>query len=69
MAATIGVPDVVLADNGYVSVGIPINGSVIGSTASRSTHPKFIWLFNRLLAEVLPGVRIRNPFASGSHRP
>ncbi len=61
VAAGFGLTDVVVADNGFVSVGLPISGQAIGAKMSRTTHPKFQALFNRLLDGVLPGISIRNP--------
>lgn len=48
-ALTIELPKVVLADNGIVSLNLPINDQLIGTLASRSTHPQFLHLFNRLI--------------------
>jgi 7-cyano-7-deazaguanine synthase in queuosine biosynthesis len=53
-ASTLGLSKVVLADNGIVSLNLPINDQEIGAIASRSTHPKFIGFFNKLAATVLP---------------
>jgi hypothetical protein len=33
--------DVVVADNGWVSVGLPINGQALGTKMSKTTHPRF----------------------------
>ena len=58
----LGIGDVVLADNGVVSVNLPINRQFTGALASRSTHPKFLRLFNALLVEVFADPpRVRNP--------
>jgi 7-cyano-7-deazaguanine synthase in queuosine biosynthesis len=58
-----GSPQVRLADNGVVSVNLPITRQLLGAMASRATHPKFIWRFNRLLQYVVPsGPRLVNPF-------
>jgi hypothetical protein len=62
VASYLGVHDVQLADNGIVSLNFPINHQVLGAQATRSTHPQFIRLFNRLLELVLPdGPRVSNP--------
>ena len=58
----LGIGDVVLADNGAVSLNLPINRQFTGALASRSTHPKFIRLFNALLGEVFADPpQVRNP--------
>lgn len=61
VAAGFGLEDVVVADNGWVSVGLPVSGQALGAKMSRTTHPRFQYLFNRLLSIVVPGVRARNP--------
>jgi len=62
VASALGISDVILADNGIVSLNLPINDQLLGALASRSTHPKFVWLFNRLIDGVLPcRPRVRNP--------
>lgn len=62
VASALGISDVILADNGIVSLNLPINDQLLGALASRSTHPKFVCLFNALIEDVLPrGPRVRNP--------
>lgn len=62
VADGLGIKDVLLADNGVVSLNLPINDQLIGTKASRTTHPKFQWLFNRLASMVLStNVQVRNP--------
>ncbi len=63
LAAQLQAPDVLLADNGWVSVNPEINAQLVGALATRSTHPVFIRLFNILFQMVSPGAPIlRNPF-------
>ena len=61
VAAAFHLEDVVVADNGFVSVGLPLNGQTVGAKMSRTTHPRFQHLFNRLCGLVLPKVYVRNP--------
>ncbi len=62
VAASLNIQDVVLADNGIVSLNLPINDQLIGALASRATHPKFISRFNRLVAHVLSSdLAVTNP--------
>jgi 7-cyano-7-deazaguanine synthase in queuosine biosynthesis len=61
VAAGFGLRDVVLADNGFVSVGLPLNGQTVGAKMSRTTHPRFQYLFNKLCKLILPGIAVRNP--------
>jgi hypothetical protein len=62
VASRLGIPDIQLADNGVVSLNLPINDQLIGALASRTTHPMFIRRFNNLLVEVFSEApRVRNP--------
>lgn len=62
VAAEVGVGRVLLGDNGPVSLNLPISAQLVGALASRSTHPKFLTAFNRLLDELFPvPVRVENP--------
>lgn len=64
VAAESGVERVYLADNGPVSINLPINDQLVGALASRSTHPKFLHLFNAFVADLFPTpVRVSNPHA------
>ncbi len=51
-ASQLNISAVSLSDNGMVSLNLPINSQIVGALASRSTHPKFLHLFNKLLGEV-----------------
>ncbi len=65
VAFQLGLSRVWLADNGVVSLNVALNRAVAGSQASRSTHPQFLYLFNRLLATVFPSsVEVANPQAT-----
>jgi hypothetical protein len=63
VAGELELPTVWLSDNGLVGLGLPINGSPIGAQTSRSAHPKFLRLFNMLVADLFPmQVQVSNPF-------
>lgn len=63
-AAESGIGRVYLADNGPISINLPINDQIAGALASRSTHPKFLHLYNELLSGLFPHpVRVTNPLA------
>jgi len=62
VADSLGIGEVLLADNGIVSLNLPINDQLLGALASRATHPKFIRSFNRLVNHVLsPELLVTNP--------
>jgi 7-cyano-7-deazaguanine synthase in queuosine biosynthesis len=54
IASSVGTNNVILADNGMVSLNLPINKQLVGSLASRSTHPRFIHYFKALSKATLP---------------
>jgi hypothetical protein len=51
-ALHLGLDRVDLSDNGIVSLNLPISGQVGGGLASRSAHPKCIFLFNQLSGDI-----------------
>jgi 7-cyano-7-deazaguanine synthase in queuosine biosynthesis len=65
VAGELGIHRVYVADNGPVSLNLPINDQLVGALASRSTHPKFLALFNRFLDGLFPHpVVVSNPLAA-----
>lgn len=63
-AAQLKLPRVIYSDNGVVSLNLPINRGIVGTMASRSTHPGFLSRFNRLLGAVFQRpVRVENTLA------
>lgn len=62
IADGLGLKEVCLADNGVVSLHLPMNYQLMRARASRSTHPKFIRLFNDFSELVLPNApKVHNP--------
>jgi hypothetical protein len=60
----VGAADVLLADNGVVSLNLPLNEQALGSKASRSTHPTVLRLMNELMKKLWAAPPlIRNPLA------
>lgn len=59
----LGVEDLCFFENGIVSLNLPVSAQVVGSRATRTTHPKvlrgFQHLFSLLAAEEM---RVSNPF-------
>jgi hypothetical protein len=50
-------------ENGVMSVNLPISGQFIGTTASRTTHPRSLTLLQRFLSKVLSkSVSVENSF-------
>lgn len=51
-ACLLDVDDILLCDNGIVSINLPQSSQVIGAEATRSTHPKYISMVQNLLRRV-----------------
>lgn len=50
-------------ENGIVSANLPFSDQIVGARASRSTHPKALYLMSRFLGSVLGReFRVENPF-------
>ena len=68
-AHRMGAAAVLLSDNGVVSLNLPMNRQLVGSRASRSTHPRFIVLLNTLASAVLDQPpEVRNPLWDRTRR-
>jgi 7-cyano-7-deazaguanine synthase in queuosine biosynthesis len=65
VAESLGIQDVLLPDNGYVSINPPISGELAGALASRSTHPTLLRLVNDLVSLLFPdqSIMVANPLA------
>ena len=63
VARALGLEEAKFFENGVISLNLPVCGQVLGARATRTTHPKTLALFERLLTEVF-GVtfQLRNPF-------
>ena len=62
IANRLGLKEVFLPDNGIVTLNLPKTPQVVGASASRSTHPRFIEKFQRLFDSAFPGtVTVINP--------
>lgn len=62
VAAEIGAPKVYLADNGPISLNLPINDQLVGAMVSRATHPRTIANLQQVIDLVVSHpVAIANP--------
>jgi len=65
IAAAVGAGQqrILFCENGVVSFNLPIAGQVVGTRASRTTHPRTLQLVDRLLCLLLQrDFRVENPF-------
>jgi len=61
-SALAGKQPLVVAENGLISLNVPLTNARAGSLSTRTTHPHFIALFRGLLAELGIGVEIQLPY-------
>ncbi|WP_299452653.1 Qat anti-phage system QueC-like protein QatC [uncultured Microscilla sp.] len=52
----------VVPENGFISLNIPLTSSRLGSLSTRTTHPYFIHKINELLANVGIANKLENPY-------
>jgi 7-cyano-7-deazaguanine synthase in queuosine biosynthesis len=63
VAVGAGQQRILFYENGVVSFNLPITGQVVGTRASRTTHPRTLQLVERLLCLLLQrDFRVENPF-------
>ena len=62
-AATAGLEEVYLPENGVLTAALPLTRARIGSLSTRSTDPGVINLFNSLCEQAGWSCRIQNPFS------
>jgi len=63
VAATLGGGQpLVVAENGLISLNVPLTPSRSGSSSTRTTHPHFLALFRSLLVDIGLGVPIDTPY-------
>jgi 7-cyano-7-deazaguanine synthase in queuosine biosynthesis len=57
-----GVDDIFVAENGILTVALPLSGARIGGHSTRSTHPRVLNLVNDLIHSAGLSCRLSNPF-------
>lgn len=63
VAFQIGMKKIYICENGVVSINIPISGQTVGTLLTRTTHPKFLALFNEFIKRLFEkDFSVENPF-------
>lgn len=62
MANIFGIKDIVIPENGFISLNIPLTMSRIGSSSTRTTHPYYLSLLNDILNGIGSQIVLRNPY-------
>lgn len=63
-AAATGATRLIIPENGYTSLNLPLHPNRGGALSTRSTHPLTFFRINELLTELQIPVAIENPFAA-----
>lgn len=64
IAKLLGLQEVLFFENGPISLNLPMSPQVVGGRATRTTHPKTLFFFERLFRLIAddPQFVVRNPF-------
>jgi 7-cyano-7-deazaguanine synthase in queuosine biosynthesis len=63
VASQLKMKKIYLCENGVVSLNIPISPQTVGTLLTRTTHPKFLSLFNQLIQKLFRNdLSVENPF-------
>ena len=63
VASQLKMKRIYLCENGVVSLNIPISPQTVGTLLTRTTHPKFLSLFNHLIQKLFSDdLSVENPF-------
>lgn len=62
MASGVGATRLVVPENGFISLNVPLTPSRLGSLSTRTTHPYFITLVNALLSNLGLGTTLELPY-------
>lgn len=54
--------ELLLPENGLISLNVPLTGTRLSSHSTRTTHPYFIQKLQELLSELAVANRVRNPY-------
>lgn len=61
-ASAIGVTRVVVPENGFIGLNVPLDPLRLGALSTRTTHPRYMADFNRLLSGLGLGIELFNPY-------
>ncbi|WP_026882022.1 Qat anti-phage system QueC-like protein QatC [Clostridium akagii] len=63
LASAIGKPvEMIIPENGMISLNIPFTNSRLGTSSTRTTHPYYIQMLQELIGKLGLSVSLRNPY-------
>lgn len=54
--------DLYIPENGLISLNIPLTNSRLGSNSTRTTHPYYLKMFQKLLVKLGVKIKLKNPY-------
>lgn len=57
-----GEVDLIIPENGFISLNVPLTYSRFGTSSTRTTHPYYMGLFQQLLDELRLRIHLKNPY-------
>lgn len=54
--------ELIIPENGLISLNIPSTFSRLGTSSTRTTHPYYLMLFQKLMDELQLGIKFKNPY-------
>lgn len=51
-----------IPENGFIALNIPLDVTRVGALTTRTTHPYYLWLWNKLLISLHINATINNPY-------
>jgi hypothetical protein len=62
MANIYRIKKIIIPENGFISLNIPLSNSRLGSSSTRTTHPYYLFLLNDILKYIGSDIYLRNPY-------
>lgn len=57
-----GPVNIIIPENGFISLNIPLTQSRFGSSSTRTTHPFYMKYFKTIVNDINPNISINNPY-------
>lgn len=61
-SGTANLRELIIPENGLISINVPLDPMRVGSHSTRTTHPFYLGLWNRLLSELGFVIQVKNPY-------
>ncbi len=54
--------NIIIPENGFISLNIPLTQSRFGSSSTRTTHPFYMKYFKAIVKDINPNISMKNPY-------